>query len=61
MAPFCLYNGNNFASIIALVIKKMNLQPEQAVIVRSLAVHIVAGVTTREEKKALREFCESLD
>jgi hypothetical protein len=61
MAPFCFYNGNTFVSIIALVIKKLELPPEQAVILRSLAGHIVAGVSTGEEEKAFREFCESLD
>ena len=61
LAPFCFYNGNTFASVIALVIKKMELPPEQAVIVRSLAAHIVAGVATGEEEKAFREFCESLE
>jgi hypothetical protein len=61
MAPFCFYNGNTFASIIALVIKKIELPPEQAVIIRSLAGHIVAGVSTGEEENAFREFCESLD
>jgi hypothetical protein len=60
MAPFCFYNGNTFASIIALVIKKLELPSEQAVIVRSLAGHIVAGVATGEEENAFREFCESL-
>jgi hypothetical protein len=35
LAPFCFYNGNTFASIIALVIKKLELPPEQAVFVRS--------------------------
>jgi len=60
MAPFCFYNGNTFASIIALVIRKMNLPPDQAVIVRSLAGHIVAGVASVEEERAFREFCESL-
>ena len=61
MAPFCFYNGNTFASIIALVIKKLDLSAEQAFIIRSLAGHIVAGVSTGEEEKAFREFCESLD
>lgn len=60
MAPFCFYNGNTFASIIALVIRHMNLPPEQAVVVRSLAGHIVAGVASEEEVRAFREFCESL-
>lgn len=36
-APFCFYNGNTFASIIALVIKRLNLPAEQAHVVRSLA------------------------
>lgn len=30
MAPFCFYKGTTFASIIAPVIKKMGLPPEQA-------------------------------
>ena len=51
LAPFCFYNGNTFASIIALVIKRLDLPPEQAVIIRSLAGHIVAGVSTGEEEK----------
>ena len=60
MAPFCFYNGNTFASIIALVIKRLDLPPDQAFIVRSLAGHIVAGVATEEETKAFKEFSESL-
>jgi len=50
-APFCFYNGNTFVSIIALVIRKLDLPPEQAVIVRSLAGHIVAGVATGEKRR----------
>ena len=61
LAPFCFYNGNTFASIIALVIKKLNLPPEELHIVRSLAVHIVAGVASDEEEKAFAEFCSSFD
>ena len=61
LAPFCLYNGNTFASIIALVMRKLDLPPSQAQIVRSLAGHIVAGVGSDEEARAFREFCESLD
>lgn len=61
LAPFCFYNGNTFASIISLVIKKLGLPAERAYVVRSLAGHIVAGVATVEEEKAFREFCASLD
>jgi len=61
LAPFCFYNGNTFVSIIALVIKRRELPPERAYVVRSLAGHIVAGVATSEEEKAFREFCESLE
>lgn len=50
LAPFFFYNGNTFASIIALVIKRLDLP----------AGHIVAGVATGEEEKAFRAFCESL-
>lgn len=60
-APFCFYNGNTFASIIALVIKKLALPADEAFIIRSLAGHIVAGVATEEEARAFREFCERMD
>jgi len=54
------YNGNTFALIVALIIRTMNLPPDQAVIVRSLAGHIVAGVASEEEETAFRAFCETL-
>lgn len=60
MAPFCFYNGNTFASIIALVIRKLDLPAEQAFVIRSLAGHIVAGVATEEEVRALRAFCDEM-
>jgi hypothetical protein len=60
MAPFCFYNGNTFASIIALVIRKLDLPAEQAHIIRSLAGHIVAGVASEEEVRAFREFCDGM-
>jgi hypothetical protein len=60
-APFCFYNGNTFASIIALVIKNLALPAEEAYIIRSLAGHIVAGVATDEEVRAFREFCDGMD
>ena len=61
LAPFCFYNGNTFASIIVVVIKNLELPPDRAEVVRSLAGHIVAGVATGEEEKAFRAFCERLD
>lgn len=60
-APFCFYNGNTFASIIALVIKKLSLPADEAYIIRSLAGHIVAGVATDEEARAFREFCDGME
>lgn len=60
LAPFCFYNGNTFAAIIRDVIASLNLPPDQAVVVRSLAGHIVAGVASHEEEKAFCKFCESL-
>jgi hypothetical protein len=60
LAPFCFYNGNTFSSIAALVIKKLDLEPSQAYLVRSLAGHIVAGVASDEEIRAFREFCETM-
>ena len=38
----------------------MDLPPDEAVVVRSLAGHIVAGVASEAEENAFREFCESL-
>lgn len=61
MAPFCFYNGNTFAGIIRDVIRGLPLPPAQAHVIRSLAGHIVAGVSTGEEEKAFAEFCASLD
>ncbi len=61
MAPFCFYNGNTFAAIIALVVKRLNLPADQAFIVRSLAGHIVAGVATEEEVKAFQAFSDSME
>lgn len=60
LAPFCFYNGNTFASIIAVVIKRLPLPPDQALVVRSLAGHIVAGVASDEEVRAFRCFCDQL-
>lgn len=60
MAPFCFYNGNTFASIIRLVIGKLDLPSSQAHVARSLAGHIVAGVASDDEVRAFREFCASL-
>lgn len=33
---------------------------QNSYVIRSLAGHIVAGVSTGEEEEAFREFCESL-
>jgi hypothetical protein len=60
MAPFCFYNGNTFASIVGLVIRKLDLPPVQAHIMRSLAGHIVAGVATEEEVRAFRDLSAKL-
>ena len=59
-APFCFYNGNTFASIIALVIKRLAIPAVEAYIARSLAGHIVAGVATEEEVRAFRAFCDQM-
>ncbi len=37
------------------------LPPDQSYAVRSLAGHIVAGVSTGEEERAFLEFCNSLE
>jgi hypothetical protein len=55
-APFCFYNGNTFAAIIRDVVNQLGLPPRQAAAVRSLAGHIVAGVSSAEEEQAFRKF-----
>lgn len=60
-AAAAIANGNTFASIVALVIRRLNLPAEQAYIVRSLASHIVAGVATAAEVTGFREFCDELE
>jgi len=61
LAPFCFYNGNTFAGIIRDVIQGLGLPPDQSYVVRSLAGHIVAGVSTGEEERAFLEFCKHLE
>ena len=60
MAPFCFYNGNTFASVALLIIRNLDLDPQEAFAVRSLAGHIVAGVSTGEEEKAFQAFSDGL-
>ncbi|MDP4790867.1 MAG: hypothetical protein NWR99_03210 [Verrucomicrobiales bacterium] len=43
------------------MIRTITLPPDQAVVIRNLAGHIVAGVASEEEESAFRAFCESLD
>lgn len=59
LAPFCFYNGNTFTAIIRDVISSLNLEPEQTLLLRSLAGHIVAGVASEEEAQAFRKFLQS--
>jgi len=60
LAPFTNFNGNTFAAIARILVKRLNLESPQEQLARSLAGHIVAGVASDEEVKAFRKFCESL-
>ena len=60
IAPFTNYNGNTFAAIARILVRRLNLEPEREYLARSLAGHIVAGVASDEEVRAFREFCDSL-
>lgn len=60
LAPFCSFNGNTFVAVIRKVISTVPLSPEQAVIMRSLAGHIVAGTATPEEERAFAELLNRL-
>lgn len=61
MAPFTNFNGNTFSAIARIIIRKLNLPPEEEFIIRSLAGHIVAGVASDEETEAFKKFSDSLD
>jgi hypothetical protein len=56
MAPFCNYNGNTFVAVIRRVIARLQLSPEHASALRSVAGHIVAGTATPEEARQLAEL-----
>jgi len=61
LAPFTNFNGNTFAAIARILVRRLNLDAENEHIARSLAGHIVAGVASDEEVEAFRKFCGSLD
>lgn len=56
LAPFCNFNGNTFVTIIRRVIGSLPLPADQITVLRSLAGHIVAGIATVEEQRALSEI-----
>ena len=58
---FLFLQQEHFCFACRLVIKKLDLPEKRAVVVRSLAGHIVAGVATAEEERAFREFCSGLE
>ena len=60
LAPFTNFNGNTFAAIARILIRRLNLDPEKEFLARSLAGHIVAGVASEEEVKAFEKFCAGL-
>jgi hypothetical protein len=60
MAPFTNYNGNTFAAIVRGLMDGFSMAPENLVLARSLAGHIVAGVAGEEETEAFRKLCEML-
>jgi hypothetical protein len=61
IAPFTNFNGNTFAAIARILVKRLDLDITQETLARSLAGHIVAGVASEEEVVAFRKFCESLE
>ena len=58
LAPFCNFNGNTFVAIIRTIIGNLDLSPDLSVALRSLAGHIVAGISTPEEEKQLLELID---
>ncbi|MGL4401334.1 MAG: hypothetical protein ACRCXD_15825 [Luteolibacter sp.] len=60
LAPFTNFNGNTFAAIARILVRRLELSPEKEFLARSLAGHIVAGVASEEEVKAFEKFCAAL-
>jgi hypothetical protein len=60
LAPFTNYNGNTFSAIARALIEALQISRDTAILARSLAGHIVAGVASEEEVLAFRKFCENL-
>lgn len=60
LAPFTNYNGNTFSAIARAMIDALEIPRDTAVLARSLAGHIVAGVASDEEVLAFRKSSESL-
>lgn len=60
LAPFTNFNGNTFAAIARILIRRLELEPEEESVVRSIVGHIVAGVASEEEVRAFEKFCASL-
>jgi hypothetical protein len=60
LAPFCNFNGNTFVAVIRNVISTLSIAREQAVVLRSLAGHIVAGIATPEEGRAFGELLDRI-
>lgn len=54
------FNGNTFAAIVRILVKRLGLDFTQEAVASSLAGHIVAGVASEEEARAFRKFCESV-
>lgn len=60
MAPFTNFNGNTFAAIARILVRRLELDSAEEILIRSLAGHIVAGVASDEEVKAFEKFCAGL-
>lgn len=60
LAPFCNFNGNTFVAVIRKVIASLDLPPDQAAALRSMAGHIVAGTATPEEQTTFADLLNRL-
>ena len=60
LAPFCNFNGNTFVAVIRRVIARLEVSPDQATALRSVAGHIVAGTATSEEQIAFGKILDQL-
>lgn len=60
LAPFLQFNGNTFVTIARAVVESLPIRGAEAIVVKDVVGHIVAGTVTDDERKRLRIVLETI-